>query len=111
MFDNTVQAMRQGRFQSLDFGSTENMVKYNQTVPPPYGLDTVGVPVTVYWGGQDWLAPPRDIGRILVELSRNRSSQIRDVYLSDYNHLDFVWGLDAAPRIYNDIITFFRRNQ
>ncbi|CDS41522.1 lysosomal acid lipase:cholesteryl ester [Echinococcus multilocularis] len=105
------QGMWQGRFQAFDFGAAENVVKYNRTTPPPYGLDAVGVPVTVYWGGKDWLAPPRDIGRILVELSRGSGAQVRDVYLSDYNHLDFVWGLDAASRIYRDIIHFFRQYQ
>uniref|UniRef100_A0A0R3WH32 Peptidase_S9 domain-containing protein n=1 Tax=Taenia asiatica TaxID=60517 RepID=A0A0R3WH32_TAEAS len=74
-------------------------------------LDAVGVPVTVYWGGQDWLVSPQDMSRIISELSRKPDAQIRDVYLWDYNHLDFVWGLDAASRIYNDIINFFRRYQ
>ncbi|EUB57474.1 Lipase member M [Echinococcus granulosus] len=105
------QAMWQGCFQTFDFGAAENMVKYNRTTPPPYGLDAVGLPVTVYWSGQDWLAPPRDISRILTELSRGRDAQMRDVYLPDYNHLDFVWGVDAASYIYRDIIHFFRQHQ
>nr|CDS18717.1 lysosomal acid lipase:cholesteryl ester [Echinococcus granulosus] len=103
--------MWQGCFQTFDFGAAENMVKYNRTTPPPYGLDAVGLPVTVYWSGQDWLAPPRDISRILTELSRGRDAQMRDVYLPDYNHLDFVWGVDAASHIYRDIIHFFRQHQ
>ncbi|KAL5103202.1 Lysosomal acid lipase/cholesteryl ester hydrolase [Taenia crassiceps] len=105
------QAMWQGGFQGFDFGEAGNRVRYNRTTPPPYGLDAVGVPVTVYWGGRDWLASPRDMNRILAELTRKRDAEIRDVYLPDYNHLDFVWGIDAALRIYNDIINFFRRHQ
>ncbi|EUB57476.1 Inositol monophosphatase 3 [Echinococcus granulosus] len=59
--------------------------------------------------------PPTDtyivIGRILTELSWGLGAQIRDVYLLDYNHLDFVWGVDAASHIYRNIIHFFRQHR
>ncbi len=58
------------------------------------------VPVSVYWGGQDWLADPSDVMQLLPLL--NNVGNI--VELKDYDHLDFIWGLDAAKRVYQPII-------
>ncbi len=63
----------------------------------------------LYWGGDDWLATPRDMKRLLEELPLQPN--IRAMYLPTYNHLDFVWGLDAAQVIYPDIIRFLQEFQ
>ncbi|KAM3183753.1 hypothetical protein ACTXT7_009753 [Hymenolepis weldensis] len=108
------QGMWTDRFEALDFGSPDaNFARYNRTTPPPYGLreSALNLPTRVYWGGNDWLATPRNIGQILREMTDNSLvNDVSDVYLDDYNHLDFVWGLDAARRIYPDIIDFFKRH-
>ncbi|KAM7542463.1 hypothetical protein Aperf_G00000016926 [Anoplocephala perfoliata] len=93
------QGMWHDRFEALDFGSASaNLAKYNRTTPPPYGLtaSALNLPTRVYWGGMDRLATSHDVERILRELTLDpRVDDVSDVYLEDYNHLDFVWGLDA----------------
>ena len=102
--------MKNGRFEAFDYGTRGNLVHYNQSTPPSYRLDSLGVPITVYWGGNDWLSTPEDIGKILLELTKNPDGpEVRDVFIPYYNHLDFVWGLDAASVIYSDIVRFFER--
>ncbi|VDL97394.1 unnamed protein product, partial [Schistocephalus solidus] len=102
-------SMSHGKFQAFDFGKVGNMFHYNQTVPPVYGLNNIDLPLKLYWGGDDWLAAPTDVSNLLDELPRR--SYIRDMYLPYYNHLDFVWGLDAARVIYADILHFFKEFQ
>nr|VZI33978.1 unnamed protein product [Spirometra erinaceieuropaei] len=103
------QSMFHGKFQGFDFGAEENMRHYNQPVPPVYGVSNFDIPMKLYWGGDDWLSAPEDVRRLLAELPKR--PYIRDMYLPHYNHLEFVWGMDAARLIYSDILDFFREFQ
>lgn len=58
------------------------------------------VPVSLYWGDQDWLTVPAEILQLIPQLSNLRGN----VELPDYDHLDFIWGMDAAKRVYHPII-------
>ena len=58
------------------------------------------VPVSLYWGGQDWLTVPAEILQLIPQLPNLRGN----VELQDYDHLDFIWGMDAAKRVYQPII-------
>ena len=40
-------------FQPYDFGSSGNLLAYNQTSPPPYDLSKVKAPVYIFWGRND----------------------------------------------------------
>ena len=41
----------------FDYGSPEaNMKQNNRTTPPEYDISRVNTPVTLYYGGNDWLA-------------------------------------------------------
>ncbi|VDL99999.1 unnamed protein product, partial [Schistocephalus solidus] len=94
---------------SFDFGKEGNMFHYYQPVPPVYGLGNIDIPLKLYWGGDDTLSTPSDVRSLIDELPRR--SYIRNMYLPYYNHLEFVWGLDAAELIYPDILDFLREFQ
>ncbi|XP_072016737.1 gastric triacylglycerol lipase-like [Amphiura filiformis] len=95
------QMVNSGKFQMYDYGSEEkNMERYNQTTPPLYDASKMTVPVSLYWGGQDWLADPSDVLQLIPQLTNIRNN----VELKDYDHLDFLWGMDATKRVYQPII-------
>lgn len=48
-----------GKFQHFDFGTKENLKRYNQTQPPVYNLANVVAPVGLLWAVNDFLADPR----------------------------------------------------
>ena len=105
-----LQCASNGRFEAFDFGISGNWERYNQSTPPPYRLDFLGVPITVYWGGEVWVATSMDTKKILAALRKNAENpEVRVVFVPRYNHMDFVWGLDAAVVIYPDIIKFFEK--
>lgn len=56
--------------------------------------------VTLYTGGNDILADPIDVQSLLKQLP----NVYRHVNISYYEHLDFIWAMDAATTCYNDII-------
>lgn len=89
------------KFQAYDYGSaSENMKHYNQTDAPQFDLSRVNVPVGLYWAPNDWLADPAD-----VELLRNGLPNVVDYYsVKDWDHLDFVWAIDAKQAIYDRML-------
>ena len=71
-----------------------------QDTPPKYNASALDIPVTLYWGGNDWLADPGHV-KILMQLLPKKWY---DKYLEACEHLDFIWGLDAAPLVYDDVV-------
>ncbi|XP_015266042.1 PREDICTED: lipase member M-like [Gekko japonicus] len=83
----------------FDYGS-ENIEKYNQTIPPLYRIEDITVPVAIWTGGQDWVSQPEEA----EQLSSRLKNVIHFKYLPDWNQWDFIWGLDAPQRMYSEIL-------
>ncbi|XP_040831691.1 lipase member N [Ochotona curzoniae] len=99
------QLYRSDEFRAYDWGSeAENMHHYNQSHPPLYDLTTMNVPTAIWAGGHDILITPRDVTRILPQIRNLRYFKL----IPDWNHFDFVWGLDAAQRMYSKIIALMK---
>ncbi|NXL91919.1 LIPM Lipase, partial [Alectura lathami] len=93
------------RFQAYDYGSKENMKKYNQATPPEYKVEEISTPIAVWSGGIDKFADPKDTARMLSRISNLYYHE----HLPDWGHLDFIWGLDATERMYMKIIELMRK--
>ncbi|KAM7330107.1 lipase member N [Alexandromys fortis] len=95
------QLYRSDEFRAYDWGSeAENMKHYNQSRPPIYDLTAMKVPTAIWAGGHDVLITPQDVARILPQVTNLRYFKL----FPDWNHFDFVWGLDAPQRLYSKII-------
>eukprot|EP00111_Clytia_hemisphaerica_P020066 TCONS_00059161-protein len=90
--------------RKYDYGYFSNYFKYGQFSAPEYDFKPFNVRLAIFTGGNDWLAQPQDV-------SQSVRGQIKSiVYDEDFpemNHLDFVWGVDAATLIYNKIVKIF----
>jgi len=86
-----------------DYGFFGNQQKYGQLYPPQYKLDTKGLPIAMFWGGNDWMAVAEDVNRAITDLGDN--VKLRR-FIPEYNHIDFVWGNNAYNRIYPDVVNF-----
>ncbi|XP_037659822.1 lipase member N [Choloepus didactylus] len=92
-------------FRAYDWGSeVKNMYHYNQSRPPRYDLTAMKVPTAIWAGGQDALITPQDVARILPCIKNLSYFDL----LPDWNHCDFIWGLDAAQRVYSKIIALMK---
>ncbi|KAL8187081.1 UNVERIFIED_CONTAM: hypothetical protein K2H54_032501 [Gekko kuhli] len=83
----------------FDYGS-ENIEKYNQTIPPLYKIEDITVPVAMWTGGHDWVSQPEEAEQLRSRLK----NVIHYKYLPDWNQWDFIWGLDAPERMYSEIL-------
>lgn len=62
------------------------------------------VPTAVWVGGNDVLVTSQDVARILPQIRNLHYFQL----LPDWNHVDFIWGLDAPERVYSKIIDLMK---
>jgi len=75
-------------FQHMDWGREGDMKRYNQPTPPPYKLSSIpaSLPIALFTGGQDYLADPTDVLRLVSELP----SKPFVWYKPTYSHIDYV---------------------
>ncbi|KFV44742.1 Lysosomal acid lipase/cholesteryl ester hydrolase, partial [Gavia stellata] len=100
------QLTRADRFQAYDYGSKENMKKYNQSTPPAYQIEKISTPTAVWSGGHDKFADPKDMAKLLPRIT----NLIYHEHFPAWGHLDFIWGLDATERMYQKIIELITKH-
>ncbi|XP_054839916.1 lipase member M-like [Eublepharis macularius] len=93
------QVAKAGKPRYFDYGP-ENLDKYNQTTPPLYRIEDITVPIAMWSGGQDWVCQLKET----EELKSRLKSVIHYKHFPDWNHWDFIWGLDAPQRLYMEIL-------
>ncbi|XP_029953871.1 gastric triacylglycerol lipase [Salarias fasciatus] len=94
------QAIHSGKLMAFDFGPAGNMKHYNQSTPPEYHVQNMKVPTALFSGGQDTLADPKDIAILLTQVP----DLVYHRHIEHWDHLDFIWGLDAPQQMFPDIL-------
>ncbi|XP_067285988.1 gastric triacylglycerol lipase [Pseudorasbora parva] len=98
------QAVKSSTLMAYDYGKSGNMAHYNQSTPPLYNVRDMMVPTALWSGGQDTLADPQDVALLLTQIPKLMYHRNID----HWEHLDFIWGLDAPQEMYNKMIEIMR---
>uniref|UniRef100_A0A8C3PTG8 Partial AB-hydrolase lipase domain-containing protein n=1 Tax=Calidris pygmaea TaxID=425635 RepID=A0A8C3PTG8_9CHAR len=77
-----------------------------QSAPPVYPIEKISTPVAVWSGGRDKFADPKDMAKLLPQIS----NLIYHEHFPSWGHLDFVWGLDATEKMYLKIIELMAKH-
>ncbi|XP_012265131.1 lipase 3 isoform X5 [Athalia rosae] len=102
------QNMKSGYFRKFDYGKEENLKLYGSAVPPKYNLGKVKVPVTIFYSENDFMTDPRDVATLAEKLP-NCIEKYKIPY-PKFNHIDYLWGMDARTLVYNYIIKILKRS-
>ncbi|AWP18228.1 Lipase isoform 3 [Scophthalmus maximus] len=100
------QAVHGGKLTAFDFGASGNMRHYNQSTAPEYQVQNMKVPTALFSGGQDTLADPKDVAVLLTQVSNLVFHQ----HIDHWEHLDFIWGLDAPEQMFPSILKLLHEN-
>ncbi|XP_063163511.1 lipase member M-like [Candoia aspera] len=101
-----MQIYNKKQFQAYDYGTEiKNMENYNQVTPPVYKIEDIKIPIALWTGGEDLFVNPRDSEALIARIS----NLIYHGCIPEWNHLDFIWGLDATERMYVGIIEIMER--
>ncbi|XP_049615985.1 gastric triacylglycerol lipase [Syngnathus scovelli] len=94
-----------GKLSAFDFGVAGNMKHYNQSTPPHYHVQDMKVPTAIFSGGRDTLADPKDVALLLTQVSNLVFQQ----HIPHWDHLDFIWGLDAPQLMFPAILKLLQQ--
>ncbi|KPP61068.1 Lysosomal acid lipase/cholesteryl ester hydrolase precursor-like [Scleropages formosus] len=100
------QMVHSGKLMAYNYGRAGNLAHYNQTTPPLYHVRDVKVPTAVFSGGHDTLADPMDVAVLLAEIQH----LVYHKNIPHWEHLDFIWGLDAPQEMFSDILTLLKKH-
>ncbi|XP_048191350.1 lipase member J isoform X4 [Perognathus longimembris pacificus] len=93
--------------KAFDWGSTVlNLVHFNKTTPPSYNVTNMNVTTATWNGEKDLLADPEDVNILYSEIT----NLIYHKSIPHYNHMDFLFGLDAYHQVYHEIIDIIQEN-
>ena len=97
-----LQLVLSNEFHAFNYGPEENMRRYGRRSPPLYDLNRVTAKVAVFWGQNDILIVPKDQRRLV----RSLPNVIADhrVAFDLWNHVDFLYGIDAKVLVYEEIM-------
>ncbi|KAI8427546.1 hypothetical protein MSG28_002059 [Choristoneura fumiferana] len=97
------------KFVRFDYGLLANKRKYGTYKPPPYNLKAITAPVFLHYADNDWLSTPKDVDKLLTEMDSAVGKY--KVPLPKFNHLDFVFAIDAKKLIYDRVLKIMKQRQ
>ncbi|XP_058043771.1 lipase member M-like [Ahaetulla prasina] len=98
------QVTRTHKFKYFDYGD-KNEVVYNMTTPPFYIIEDMFVPTGVWSGENDIMEDVTDIQLLLPRIPHLAFYN----HIPNWQHLDFIFGLDAPKHLYPDILYLMQK--
>lgn len=75
-------------------------------VPPDFELEEISTPMTLHYSTTDRFTNQDDVDKLVSKL-KHTLVKVQEIDEKAFNHMDFVWGMHSATKIYSKIIDFF----
>lgn len=73
---------------------------FSKDTPPVYDATKVITPTAFFFGGHDTLSNKTDVEALMSKLPPVKYHE----FLSKWNHIDFVFGIDAKELLYDKLV-------
>ncbi|KFK25651.1 hypothetical protein AALP_AA8G142000 [Arabis alpina] len=106
------QTVRDKVLRKYNYGSSDrNMKHYGQALPPVYNISAIphDLPLFFSYGGLDRLADVTDVKYLLDQFKFHNSDKMDVQFVKEYAHADFIMAVNAKDVVYNQVVTFFKR--
>ncbi|XP_015256724.1 PREDICTED: lysosomal acid lipase/cholesteryl ester hydrolase-like [Cyprinodon variegatus] len=80
---------------------------HNLSTPPEFRVKDMKVPTALFSGGHDTLADPKDMAVLLTQVS----NLVYHQHIEHWEHLDFIWGMDAPQVMFPSILKLLQQHQ
>lgn len=108
-----IQIYHKQEFTSYDYGQKKNLEMYGQQNPPKYDLNNFAnfnIPSLITKSDADPFSAEKDVDLWLKYAKYKEKQKVIEVLqLKNYNHLDYLWSLDAVNDIYVKVIDFITK--
>jgi len=98
------QEWRSTRFCKWDKGFLDNMLSYGQFRPPKFNPSAITCPIYLFYSRNDWISSDIDVGRFFLQLEGAKIKESILVGDGKYNHLDYLYGINAPTKVYNRVM-------
>ncbi|XP_061491386.1 lipase member M-like isoform X3 [Rhineura floridana] len=99
-----VQVFQSKELKYFDYGS-KNKAVYNMTTPPFYNIEDMVVPTALWNAGNDKMVDKKDIELLLPRIT----NLVFHKYIPDWQHSDFMWGIDAPTCLFPDVLYLMQK--
>lgn len=93
------------KFRKFDYRSGNTPI-YGQVDPPDYDISQITAPVALFYGNNDLIVDPKDVDQLAEELGDSLVLKFK-VDSIWWNHMDFVWGIDAEEYVNSHVLNLF----
>lgn len=100
------QSINGGNFRRYDHGLAGNIAAYGQFTPPLYNLGLITTPTYLHYAVADEFVHPEDV-YLLARTLPNVKMMLR-TGREDFTHLDYVWGIDVAQLVNDNVVGTLR---
>ncbi|XP_033005088.1 lysosomal acid lipase/cholesteryl ester hydrolase-like [Lacerta agilis] len=98
------QVAKSNQFKYFDYGP-KNAAIYNMSSPPFYKVEDSIVPTAVWSAGHDIISSTRNVELLLPRIT----NLVFHRHIPDWQHVDYIWGLDAPERLYKDVLCLMQK--
>lgn len=91
--------------QEISYNYFGRKLHSSNSVPVNFRVDRITVPISLRYSKNDAVANLKDVYRLIPMLTETKC--LYKQMINDFNHLDFIHGVNAANIVYSQILAFF----